>query len=236
MVSILRIYYVANTYYDLCFYMAQILNNAGKRVAVEDVSDESLLTELIPDMDRQEIWTYKGVDYVRGELCDCDVYDIVITNCDIYYLINRLLKDNAGAEASYDARPVIVYNSDLGKHDVSNMCSIAKCNPVNVIVRDVISDNMGISYIKKKIQHMCDKSEELSECITYYVSNMDIIDYRYRIDMEYEGYTQFDNLSWGYGKMITGLMTDITGYDRKELWHAFRHAREGKIIENSSVG
>ena len=104
------------------------------------------------------------------------------------------------------------------------------------LCRDYVYDDNVISYIKKKIQHMCDKSEELSECITYYVSNMDIIDYRYRIDMEYEGYTQFDNLSWGYGKMITGLMTDITGYDRKELWHAFRHAREGKIIENSSVG
>ena len=233
-ISIHRIFYVANNYYDLIFYMAQIFNNMGKTVAVEDVSHNSMLVKLIPDMEYEREWTYKGVDYFRGTVSG--EYDIVLSNCDISQCeISQCVVSNGEDACAADG--TVIFNSTLRRCDATALRGrVDKNRELRVVLRDVVSSGMGASYLSQHIAGAGDGNWEKQHNIKCYEVYTDIIDYRYRIDMEYEGYSGFSNLSWDYGKVITALITDVMKWDKKKVWHAFKNAREGKIVENSSMG
>lgn len=209
-----KIYFIGGEYLDFVFYTAQVLNNLHKKVAVKDTSEGLDLVRLVPGMSDEEEWTYKGIDYYCTECLEGYDFQLIYTD-NI---------DGIVGEA-------VIFNTFLCKSSVDMVrILLQNNNQVYVVIRDVPLSKYGKSMFKKRFCY-----NELESDVKVYDVFMDVIDYAYRIDMDFDGYCDFRKLSFEYGKVLCKVLEDLLDLNSKNLIQAFKHAREGRIIEDSSM-
>lgn len=215
--------------YDLAIYVSMVLKNLQYNVIVISVTKKS--ESIFNQQGSCNYYSYKNIQFYKGK---------TIKSCLEH------IPEKSMEKADY----VLVLLDSLEDHMVDDFCklfivldnsfymteylkkTIRKLDSIDGIVfRDITDNGISSEFIIKHIikdDYLC----KLYQKGSIYQIGDDIIDREYKISIEYEGITNFKNLSDDFLKAIENIVINISRHDSKSVIKALLKAKEGLIFEH----
>lgn len=205
--------YQGDGYSDFLLYLVSVMNNCNKKICIIDRTIKQSMFKVIPFSEGEGIITYRGVDFSCNDV-DEALYDYIF-----------VYKDEGDTDSCSDT---CIINSGVLKQDIEHVQMLQRAGKnLIVVLRDVVSSSFGRKYLLSRIE---EKNIDNMSCFEVY---QDIIDYGYRVKLDYTGYAGVGNLSWNFCKVITEIICLITHEEKKVIMKGLKLTREGKISESS---
>ena len=99
-------------------------------------------------------------------------------------------------------------------------------NPVNLVIRDMCAHQIQ----DERVRHFFE--QEKTKIRNLYMIDQDILDYEYRIQMQYETCREFHEISAGMEKTIMRMAQNITARSWMDIMYAYRAARRGELFDH----
>jgi len=245
--SLVQIGFAGSYKCDLLLYLARIVLAAGKKVAIVDAAEEDLWSYSVPTYLDNKIVTYSDVDIYLGcrnaevyESIEFNNYDVVFVDfgfnknmsyymglCDKVVLVTNLEKSNVLKLREYIKA---FANSEIfnGKLSVNGSAngekneSKSKLDAIKIYL-DVVRSKINSRYTDT----LLDIDEKLN-IVMEYIVEFDEINYRCRIESQYNDSFKFNKLTKAYKYMLIDIIENCIDLDRKSIAKALRKAERGK--------
>lgn len=208
--------------YEIVLYLSRILSKLGKKVLIADYSRSGALEECIPVPEglyaEDDIISYFGLDYTRKELNHewIAAYDNILINFGFDY-----------REKEASLCDHMIYACDQQKQNL-NLLSGLKDDTISkdltkyLVIKDYVSGKINRQYIAECI------SKGIQE-ENIYVFNLDAIDKRYKLQVQYDTVFEFKKLTKEVKnflfQMVKALYPDAS---YKYVKESFRLAERGQ--------
>lgn len=246
MKSLIEIGFAGSYKCDLLLYLARIAIAAGKKVAIVDAAQEDTWSYSVPVYLDNKLVTYSEVDvYLERktpqsfEEIEFNKYDIVfvdfgfnkemasyMSQCDAVVLISDIEKQNVlrlrGYLKSFETHLASGKSNDTSIEESTN--TVVNKNRMDAIkiYRDVINSKINTKYTDTLLEI----GEKLN-IVLEYIIGFDEIDYRCRIESQYNDNFKFNKLTKHLKIMLVDILESCTEIDRKSLLNAMKKAERG---------
>lgn len=245
--SLVQIGFAGSYKCDLLLYLARIVLAAGKKVAIVDAAEEDLWSYSVPTYLDNKIVTYSDVDIYLGcrtaeayESIEFNNYDVVFVDfgfnknmsyymglCDKAVLVTNLEKNNVLRLREYikaftDSE---IFNGKLSVNESANSEkneSKSKLEAIKIYL-DVVRSKINSRYTDT----LLDIDEKLN-IVMEYIVEFDEINYRCRIESQYNDTFKFNKLTKAYKYMLIDIIENCIDLDRKSIAKALKKAERGK--------
>ncbi|OPZ87567.1 MAG: hypothetical protein BWY74_03372 [Firmicutes bacterium ADurb.Bin419] len=231
---------------DLLLYLARTVLAAGKKVAIVDAVGDDIWSYSVPVYLDNKIVTYSDVDIYLGcntaepyENIEFNKYDIVFVDfgfnkdmskymnqCESVVMISDIERSNVLKLREYIkafitsegfcSKDAVNNSEDRKEHDSKSQVDIIK------IYRDVVGSKINTKYTDT----LLDINEKLNVVMEYIVQ-FDEVNYRCRIESQYNDRFKFDKLTKAYKVMLVDILESCTELDRKSITKALKRAERG---------
>lgn len=244
MKSLIEIGFTGSYKCDLLLYLARIAMAAGKKVAIVDAVEEDIWSYSVPVYLDNKVVTYSDVDIYLGrrtaqsfEEIEFNKYDIVFVDfgfnkdmagymgqCDAVVLISDIARNNVLRLREYLKTFITVWESGKVFGNDSNTNEPEKKSKIDVIkvYRDIVNSKINTKYTDT----LLDINEKLN-IVLEYIIQFDEIDYRCRIESQYNDSFRFSKLTKAFKAMLVDVLESCTEIDRKSLLNALKKAERG---------
>ncbi len=206
---------------DFLIYLSELLVKSGKQVAVLDDSKEKDIFALLPFQEKDNIFTYHGVEYYKiilekTDLEQFDTYDIVffIIGCkagrmefhipiEVFYVF--LTASRKGIEKTIET----VWEQEV---------------PVVLFIRNFCEYKITAAYIRGLWR------EARGNIVGWYEIPFDSIDYEYAIRMQYEPVNGYRQLSKEMKEALIIVSSRLAGLTQKEEKRIYKKLKRGKKL------
>lgn len=228
MASLTKIGFAGSYKCDLLLYFARIAGSAGKKVMLVDSTDEQLLPYSVPNTFNDNITTYGNCDIYSGcnnlkiyEQLDFSNYDILF----IDYGFNEEL-----AHYMLDCNEII-FVSNLEKYNVLKLRGYIeslteavlkdKKEDINIIkiYRDIVKSKIDKRYIDSILA-----LNEILDVKGEYLFYFDEVDYKIRIESQYDDNFRFNKLMKEHRVMFSEILGKYLDLKDRKLNKAIRKA------------
>lgn len=213
---------------DLAVYLGQILKNLQKRVLIADLTENYGLYYLFSVSEKFPV-TYKNIDYIGT---DFDAYAEENNEYDyILICMTGRIRQRIGNRLSK-----IYYVSDTQYVNFLSIVNEIKNSRVatGMIIRDITDGGIHAEYLLKYV-FMDEYLLKMYQNHRVYQIHDDLTDREYRINMQYGDFGSFQNLSTEFLRVLERITAELTGYEKKQVKHLLKYAKEGKTIEKHNV-
>lgn len=224
--------------YEIITYFSRILYNLKKRVLIIDFSDMQALTlglsqvENLAEMESKVV-EFQGVDYYINNLYENNPS---YKKSQMLSILNQLEKLKNEYEIilidfGFTSRneltskcTQIFYITDLQKYNTHRLknCLLRDISNAVLIIKEVSQCKITSTYLIKEFK-------ALAPIEKTYVTNLDIIDHRYKIVNPYCGKIYFQKLSRNFRiillEMVVIILPDL---NYSLIKHAYRRAKRGE--------
>ena len=208
---------------DFLIYLSELLVESGKQVTVVDHSPDKDIFALLPFQEKENTFTYHGVEYQRDLWKDGEKLDIA----SVYYAFDIVfLMVGTESEESLLEYPAEVWYVFL----TANRKGIEKTEqifwepdiPVFLFIRDFCDYKITASYIRGLWR------EARGNIAGWYEIPFDIIDYEYLTRMQYEPVNEYKQLSKEMQEVLITVASKLTGLTKKEEELIYKKLKRGK--------
>jgi len=245
--SLVQIGFAGSYKCDLLLYLARTVLAAGKRVAIVDAAEEDIWSYSVPTYLDNKVVTYGDVDIYLGcktaetyEAIEFNNYDIVFVDfgfnknmsyymglCDKIILVTNLEKNNVLKLREY-IKAFTNFEVFNGKGSADNSADGEKVEVKTKkdaikIYLDVVKSKINSQYTDT----LLDIDEKLN-IVMEYIVEFDEINYKHRIESQYNDLIRFNKLSKAYKYLLVDLIENSTDLDRKSIEKALKKAERGK--------
>lgn len=206
--------------HDLCIYLGRVIHHLGHRVLTVDNSAEQQLKYCIPMPELPgQSFVLQGVEY--GFQMPLDHIDI--SGYD--YVFEDLGKWSPRQQSGYDEIYLVTDPQVMNMEQCRYLLQKLQ-NPVNLVLRDMCAYKIQ----DKRVIHFFE--QEKTKIRNLYMIEQDILDYEYRIQMQYEPCREFHEISAGMEKTIMRMAQNITARSWMDIMYAYRAARRGELFDH----
>ena len=204
--------------HDMCIYLGRVIHHLGHRVLTVDNSAEQQLKYCIPMPELPgQSFELQGVEY--GFQMPLDHVDI--SGYD--YVFEDLGKWSPGQQTGYDEIYLVTDPQVMNMEKCRYLLQKLQ-NPVNLVIRDMCAHQIQ----DERVRHFFE--QEKTKIRNLYMIDQDILDYEYRIQMQYETCREFHEISAGMEKTIMRMAQNITARSWMDIMYAYRAAKEGRAV------
>ena len=204
--------------HDMCIYLGRVIHHLGHRVLTVDNSAEQQLKYCIPMPELPgQSFVLRGVEY--GFQMPLDHVDI--SGYD--YVFEDLGKWSPGQQTGYDEIYLVTDPQVMNMEKCRYLLQKLQ-NPVNLVIRDMCAHQIQ----DERVRHFFE--QEKTKIRNLYMIDQDILDYEYRIQMQYETCREFHEISAGMEKTIMRMAQNITARSWMDIMYAYRAAKEGRAV------
>lgn len=201
---------------DLCIYLASLLKNLDYTLLLVDDSGKRNLMHCIPQpKEALTVINYQGVDYeemvFKDELCQRD-YDFILVHMSEFPSKQEL--------APFEELFLVCGCERIELERCQSFIQQALV-PVNVVLRGICGEKITGKYWFQMLERQNPFVMERF-CI-----RLDEMDESYRIEMQYDYFKQFEQLSGGYQKVLIRIGLLLTGKKRNAVVRALAKAKRG---------
>lgn len=200
---------------DFIIYLSELLAESGRRVAVIDHSPEEDIFTLLPFQEKENIFMYHGVEYHRSVQETKHIYqefDIVFLNIGM-----------EGAVSDYPAEVWYIFLTASRKGiEKTAPCFQDERQPVILFIRNFCEYKITAAFIKSLWQ------DKAGKAAGWYEIPFDMLDYEYRIRMQYEPVNEYKHLSKEMRRALTASASSLTGLSREEEEAIYKRLKRGK--------
>jgi len=213
---------------DLAVYLGQILKNLQKRVLIADLTESRGLYYLFSVSEKFPV-AYKNIDYIGR---DFNIYAEENSKYD-YILI---CMEGCVRRITGNCLSKIYYISDTQYVNFISMLNEIKNSKsvTGIIIRDITDGGITPEYLLKYV-FMDDYLLKMYQNHRIYQIHDDLADREYRINMQYGDFGGFQNLSAEFLRVLEQIAVELTGYEKKQVKHSLKYAKEGKTIEKHNI-
>jgi hypothetical protein len=254
MTSLIEIGFAGSYKCDLLLYLARIVMAAGKKVAIVDAVEDDIWSYSVPVYLDKKIVTYSDVDIYLGcknaqsyENVEFNKYDVVfvdfgfnkdmsyyMSQCDSVVLVSDIDRSNILRLREYIkafttcegfGKPSVIENDEGGNEDENgNEKEYKRKSKMDVIkvYRDIVASKINTKYT----DNLLDINEKLNVAMEY-VIHFDEINYKCRIESQYNDSFRFNKLTKDYKVMLVDIVESCIGLDRKLITKALKKAERG---------
>jgi hypothetical protein len=244
MKSLVEIGFAGSYKCDLLLYLSKIALAAGKKVAIVDAVEEDIWSYSVPVYLDKKVVTYSDVDIYLNrsdaqafEEIEFNNYDVVFVDfgfnknmagymrqCDAVVIISDIERNNVLKLREYIKAFVNLLEAGKTTDNEGNANEAEKKSQVDTIkiYRDVVSSKINTKYTDT----LLDINEKLN-IVMEYIIQFDEIDYRCRIESQYNDSFRFNKLTKALKVMLVDILESCTEIDRKSLLNALKKAERG---------
>lgn len=208
---------------DFLIYLSELLVESGKQVAVVDHSPNEDIFTLLPFRERENTFTYHGVEYQRDLWKDGEELDIssVYNAFDIVFLTVGTGCKEVVAEYPAEVWYVFLTANRKGMEQTEQIFWEQEV-PVFLFIRDFCDYKITAAYIRGLWR------EARGNIAGWYEIPFDMIDYEYLIRMQYEPVNEYKQLSKEMREVLITVASKLTGLTKKEGEMIYKKLKRGR--------
>ena len=215
--------------YDLAIYVSMVLKNLQYNIIVISVTEK--LESIFNQQNSCNYYSYKNIQFYKGKTIKSCLEHIPTKSMEKADYVLVLLDSLESHVATDFYKLFIVVDNSYYMTEYLKLI-IRKLDSIDGIVfRDITDNGISSEFIIKHIIRD-DYLWKLYQRGSVYQISDDIIDREYKISIEYEGITNFKNLSSDFLKAIENVVIKISGHGSKSVLRALTKAKEGLIFEH----
>jgi len=200
---------------DFLIYLSELLTESNKRVAVIDNSPEGDIFALLPFQEKENIYTYHGVEYHRDFWETKSIYQ----EFDIVFLTIG----TGGEVFHYPAEVWYIFlTADRRSIEKTAWAFQSDGQPVILFLRNFCDYKITAAFIRNLWK------EKIGPAVDWYEIPFDVLDYEYYIRMQYEPVNEYKQLSKEMREALTAVASSLTGLTKKEEETIYKRLKRGK--------
>lgn len=227
---------------DYLLYFSRIALALGKTVSIVDATGEQFLNYSVPNYLNNTVVSYRGIDVFLGckgaenyEQLPLDKYDIVFIDYGFNSHLVKYMRDCTAVILCTDFER---YNVDRLRDYVKELAAFNKTNSQNKdgdthqgedekvyvikVYRDIVKSKINEKYIDHYLE-----LNTLVEVTLEYIFYFDELDYKSRIDSQYNDFFKFNKLTKSHRTMFVDILRGVLELKDKEVIKALKKAERG---------